>query len=159
MLEITFGEIAEGWAEMTLDFGQERLCLQVSWETEVFSDLAELSMNMLRGQSEPTLRFTNEYELFVLRGALQPNGFYLLRLEQWEPYFDSMQGRTMTESWQLGEVEPWNFGFQLWSELERIKSLPGVLRWHTDDDDCLPEGRFNLARNAKIDELEKALMA
>jgi hypothetical protein len=158
MLEITFSEIADGWAVMALDLGRTRLSLHLSWETELFSDLADLALAMLKSQPTQMLEFTNEHELFKMTGMRQSDGLYLVRAEQWEPYFDSMQGRTMTESWELAGVEPWQFGFQLWSELARVKSMPGVLHWRNDEEGCLPEGRFNKARNAKIAELEQALM-
>lgn len=159
MLEITFGEISDGWAKMTLDHGQTRLCLCPAWETDLFSDLASLALAMLSGQPDPALKFTDEHELFQMRGERQPDGLYLIRLLQWEPYYDAMKGHTMTESWQFADVEPWQFGFQLWSELARVKSLHGVMHWWNDDEGCLPEGLYNQARSMKIAELEKALMA
>lgn len=162
MLEITFGEIEDGWAETTFDFGKEqRLTLALSYMTELFGDLADLTLCMLRGEASGIAAFTDEYDHYKLSFQRQPDSLYFLRLERWHPWslLPSEVGRIQTYDWDVKNAEPWHFGYHLWSELERVKSLPGVLRWMNDEDAGMPGGHFNQARNAKITSLEKALLA
>ena len=161
MLEITFGKIESGCAETTFDFGTEPpLKLRVSYFTELFGDLAELALCMVRGEPSGMTAFTDEYDHYDLSFQRQPDGRCLLQLEGSQPWLQH-PGATKTHTTserQIENVDSWRFGFQLWSELTRIKALPGVLHWMLDEAPGLREEQFNQERNAKIDELEKALM-
>lgn len=161
MLEITFGEIADGWADVVFDFGQStQVKTSMSYLTEPFKGLTAFSLAMLRGESSGELSFTDEYDNWFLSFQKLPDGLCGLHLERWTPCstFPVRGVGTQSEDWLSGPVEPWHFGFQLWSELARVQHQPGVLRWRDDEEGCLPEGRYNQARAAKIAELEKALM-
>lgn len=57
MLEITFGEIEHGCADICFDTGTERLEIRISYFSDPFEDLAELALVMLRGETEAMMRF------------------------------------------------------------------------------------------------------
>lgn len=161
MLEITFGEIADGCADTTFHFGPDQgVEMRISYLTEPFQDLAVFAMAMLRGDESGEMGFTDEYDNWFLNFQRQPDRLCSLRLEQWTPWTvnPTKSGCVQTEDWQVENVEPWHFGFRLWSELARVQHRPGVLRWINDDEGCLPEGRFNRERDGQIAALEKALM-
>lgn len=161
MLEITFGEIADGWAEVVFDFGQSKqVKTSMSYLTHPFDDLAVFALMMLEGAPSGEMCFTDEYDNWFLSFQKLPDGLCRLHLERWTPCstFPSRGVGTQSEDWLSAPVEPWHFGFQLWSELARVQHQPGVLRWCDDEEGCLPEGRFNRERASKIAELEKVLM-
>lgn len=161
MLEITFGEIADGWAEVVFDFGQStQVKTSISYLTHPFDDLADFALGMLRGDTSGEMAFTDEYDNWFLSFQKLPDGLCRLHLERWTPWSVSPTrgGGVQSEDWLSDPVAPWHFGFQVWNELARVQHQPGVLRWTDDEEGCLPEGRFNQARAAKIAELEKALM-
>lgn len=161
MLEITFGEIADGWADVVFDFGQStQVKTSMSYLTDPFEKLAELTLRMLHGAQTGELSFTDEYDNWFLSFQKLPDGLYRLHLERWTPWSVSptRSGGVQSEDWPSDPVDPWHFGFQVWSELARVQHQPGVLRWCDDEEGCLAEGRFNQARTARIAELKKALI-
>ncbi|WP_395745422.1 hypothetical protein [Prosthecobacter sp.] len=74
-------------AETTFDFGKEqRLTLALSYMTELFGDLADLTLCMLRGEASGIAAFTDEYDHYKLSFQHQPDSLYFLHQERWHPW-------------------------------------------------------------------------
>lgn len=152
MLEITFGDIADGWAKTNFDFDHENLTVDISYECDPFRDLADLAVRLMREESPLEMRFTDEEFNFVLCCKLLSDKCHIT-LE-----CDGLSNveRHRPPQCFTCEADPREFARMLKRELARMSRDPKARNfWQTQDS----EDRFHWHYpDDKVAELEKALM-